>query len=447
MAAAAARPLPEELLSRSKTGFTVPVREWLLDDGLQGASRPAGSMNLGDRGLRGWAQYVYSRYTANTAASLTGSFTPSERGTAKSRPSSKSRRILVYRIGQLGDTLVALPAMWAVRNAFPDAHLALLFDQHPKAQYVQSAELLKGSGLFDHYLGYPFEAEFGRKAIEALRLIATIHAQRFDTLVYLAPTTRSAQRIERDKVFFRAAGIRNFIGMSGFPRLEPKIPGVPLTSIRRESDLLLNRLARDLPATVLTPSFDLRLGSREKGALDNWLATQSPDGDRPWLAVGPGSKMPAKQWPLERFREVVAQLIDEFDIWPVVFGGGEDREAGEILLGDWRRGYNAAGSLDIRTAALGLKRCALYLGNDTGTMHLAAAMGVPCVAIFSSRERPGMWYPHGEHNVVFRTAIECEGCGLVECIVRDNECLRRIEAAEVTKAAARILSRAAVHVG
>jgi ADP-heptose:LPS heptosyltransferase len=216
---------------------------------------------------------------------------------------------------------------------------------------------------------------------------------------------------------------------------------VPLTSIRRESDLLLNRLARDLPASVLQPSFELNLGAREEDLLNGWLGAQAADGARPWLAVGPGTKMPAKQWPIERFREVVARLIEEFDVWPVVFGGGEDRQAGEILLNDWQRGYNAAGALDIRTAALALKRCAAYVGNDTGTMHLAAAVGVPSVAIFSSRERPGMWYPHGEENAIFRSSIDCEGCGLVRCVVRDNECLKRITVDEVTTAAEKLLMK------
>lgn len=438
MAEAAARPLPAEIRQRPKTGFTVPVREWLLEATSPGAV--GRGMNLGDRGLRGWGQYVYSRYTANTPAALAaslGAASPRARRGAK----TAARRILVYRIGQLGDTLVALPAMWAVRNSFPDAHIALLFDKHPSSRYVQSVDLLKGSAVFDQYLGYPFEAKLGRKAVEAARLVATIRAQRFDTLVYLAPTTRTNPRVERDKVFFKAAGIRHFIGMSGFPQLEPKIAGVPLTSIRRESDLLLNRLARDLPAALDPPSFELNLGEREEELLRKWTDTQPDNGGRTWLAVGPGTKMPAKQWPIERFREVVDQLISEFDIWPVVFGGGEDRKAGETLLVDWGRGYNAAGALDIRTAALALKSCVGYIGNDTGTMHLAAAAGIPCVAIFSSRERPGMWYPHGADNAVFRSQIECEGCGLVRCVVRDNECLKRIGVEEVAAAARAILSR------
>jgi asparagine synthase (glutamine-hydrolysing) len=436
--------LPAGLFSRPKTGFTIPVRDWLLKSALSSqpsSRRDFGSIDLAGRGLRGWGQYVYSRYTG--VSPLAGN-----RRRRRHRPTQDSAknglgpspRILLYRIGQLGDTIVALPAMWAIRHAWPEAHLALLFDRHRKAGYVAAFDLLQGCGIFDEFIGYPFEAKLGRKATEALRLLAIIRARRFDTLAYLAPSGRSAERVRRDRTFFRAAGIKRFIGMTGFPRLEPKRENVPLSGAKPESRLLLDRLAASgFPPSVLAESFDLNLGTRETGLFESWLALQGSDSERPWIAVGPGSKMPAKKWPAERFEQVVRQLIAEFDVWPVVFGGAEDREVGTKLLESWGRGYNAAGALDIRTAGYALKRSAVYLGNDTGTMHLAAAVGVPCVAIFSSRDRPGIWYPSGSNNVVFRSEIDCEGCGLVRCVVRDNECLKRVDTEQVAAAAQRIL--------
>jgi len=126
----------------------------------------------------------------------------------------------------------------------------------------------------------------------------------------------------------------------------------------------------------------------------------------------------------------------------VVFGGKEDRVIGEWLLEKWGRGYNAAGALTLRASAAALKRCALFLGNDTGTMHLAAAVGVPCVGIFSSREPPGLWFPQGDRHRVFRSEIECENCGLIECIERANECLKKIKVDEVFEACRELLGNA-----
>jgi len=397
--------------------------------------------------LRGWAKEVYGRFPGSTWVEGTrGHFGKSVSLTRSSRRTKKesSPRILVFRIGQLGDTIVSLPAMWAVRRHFPNAHIALLSDRHPGKSYVLASDLLRGAGIFEEFLSYPVsETGFILRPGRMATLLAAVRRRNFDTLVYLAPSNRKPEQIERDRRFFSLAGIKNFIGMEGFPVWQSKNPGVPLDAMPSESNLLLDRLA---VSGIRVPAGDerkteLRLGAKEDEQLASWLAQLQPDGGRPWIAVGPGSKMPAKRWPLGRFQEVVDLLIQEFDIWPVVFGGDEDQAIGEALLQDWGRGYNAAGALGVRAALAALKRCMLFLGNDTGTMHMAAAMGVPCVVTFSSREPPGWWYPEGKRHRIFRSQIECEGCGLIECIERANECLKRISVDEVLDACREMLSQ------
>jgi asparagine synthase (glutamine-hydrolysing) len=449
--------LPAPILNRPKTGFSIPVREWMLE-----AARGSelGARSLGDRGLRGWAKEVYARFPGAQLAEPT----QRQRSQVRSQKSQisdfqdfsvsafqKPKRVLVFRIGQLGDTIVALPAMWTVRRHFPNAHLALLCDRHPGKRYVLGSDLLEGAHIFDEVLSYPV-SELGLilKPGRMASLLAAIRRRKFDTLVYLAPSNRTIEQVERDRWFFSLAGIKNFIGMEGFPHLAAKIPGEPLDETASETDLLLKRLAvSGLPVEfnggkvdrVVPNAMDLGLGEAEEAQVSNWLSRLGSDGDRPWVAIGPGSKMPAKRWPLERFQRVISYLIEEFDIWPVVFGGSEDAVIGSQLMENWGRGYNAAGALGLRPAASALKRCTLFLGNDTGTMHMAAAVGVPCVAVFSSRERPGMWFPHGDGHRVFRSEIECEGCWLVECIERQNECLKRISADEVLQACRDLLRR------
>jgi ADP-heptose:LPS heptosyltransferase len=149
--------------------------------------------------------------------------------------------------------------------------------------------------------------------------------------------------------------------------------------------------------------------------------------------------MPAKRWPVDRYSAAVAKLIEMFDVWPVVFGGPEDKPLGDRLLGDWNRGYNAAGALGLRSAAAALKRSQLYLGNDTGTMHLAAAVDAPCVAIFSAREWPGAWYPECRQRRILRSDVECEGCGLEDCTKEKNRCLQLITVDQVVAVSAEIL--------
>ncbi|MGE3465976.1 MAG: glycosyltransferase family 9 protein, partial [Pyrinomonadaceae bacterium] len=104
----------------------------------------------------------------------------------------------------------------------------------------------------------------------------------------------------------------------------------------------------------------------------------------------------------------------------------------------WGVGANAAGRTTVRQSAALLEHCRLYLGNDTGTMHLAASVGTPCVAIFAAIDWPGRWLPFGNRNVCFRRRVECEGCHTADCF-NARKCLDLISAAEVYEACSGIL--------
>ena len=118
-----------------------------------------------------------------------------------------------------------------------------------------------------------------------------------------------------------------------------------------------------------------------------------------------------------------------------IFGGAEDREKGDRLIARCKNGVNAAGSLSVRESAALLQDCTLYLGNDTGTMHLAAAVGTPCVAIFAAIDWVGKWTPFGDNNRVFRKSVECEGCHTPTCF-NNHKCLDLVTVDEVYAACA-----------
>jgi heptosyltransferase-3 len=344
--------------------------------------------------------------------------------------------ILVFRIGQLGDMIVSLPSMWAVRRRWPEAKLTLLCDVHSSCKYVMASDIFRGTGLYDAIEEYDVPAG-GHFSWQALRrqflLLRKIRSRRYDAVIYLAPSVRKREQVRRDVAFFKAAGVRRIYGARHFPPVPIKRPGEPFAFGEAEADLLLARLGADgIPVPERgRGSLDLRLGNVEAAEVAGWVSALSFDGGRRWLGVGPGSKMQSNRWPLERYAAAVEALIARYDVWPVVFGGPEDRPGGDRLLTGWGRGYNAAGALSVRGSAKAIKNCILYLGNDTGTMHLAASVGTPCAALFSARDWPGAWYPYGVPRKIFRSEIECEGCYLVECLDRRNACLTRISVAQV----------------
>lgn len=349
------------------------------------------------------------------------------------------KKVLVFRIGQLGDILVSVPAMWALRDYFRQAQIDLLYDVHPGNEYVSAFDVLDGSGIVDDFLSYHFikpKKGFLSQSWKMFGLLYELRSRKYDAMVYLPPSQRSKFQIRRDRFFFNLAGIREFFGFDEFPDFPPKVPGQPLPTVPQEGDLLLERL-RKSGIEVPEPGkgrVDVNIGEKDAIAVERWRATLPPDDGRPWIAVGPGSKMPAKIWPKERYAAVVRQLISDFDIWPVVFGGPEDVELAKFLTSQWHRGYIAAGGLTIRQAIAVMSKCVFFLGNDAGTMHMAVSAGLKCVAIFSARDYPGKWYPYGKGHVVLRSNAPCEGCMLEVCSKRKAECITSIGVDNVFKA-------------
>jgi heptosyltransferase III len=95
--------------------------------------------------------------------------------------------------------------------------------------------------------------------------------------------------------------------------------------------------------------------------------------------------------------------------------------------------------LSPRESAAVLSQAALFIGHDSGPMHLANAVGIPAIGIFSSRNLPGVWFPVGNERNVFYTDIECRGCQLEVCIERDKKCIRSIQPSQVVRRTQEIL--------
>jgi len=345
----------------------------------------------------------------------------------------------VYRLGQLGDTLVALPSLVAIRKQFPTAHIALLSSFHISHDRVAPQHVIP-NGLIDEWLTYE-SSDAGFKAIEMARLLVRLRKKKFDMLVYLAPRIRPANDVRRDLLFFRSAGMKSIIGDAGFEVMPARRPeGLPC--VVHEADHLLNRLA--LSGIEVPKSNGNQMGlaitSDEQREADDWLRRNvTTDHAGPLVGFAPASKWPSKVWPEERFVDVGESLIRSKNIFPIVFGGSEDHELGERLLKIWGRGANAAGQLSVRPAAAALSRCQLYVGNDTGTMHLAAAVKTRCVAIMSALDWPGHWNPYGEGHVVLRRTVPCEGCLLQFCDKEGLRCLKEISVDAVVEACAHLL--------
>ncbi len=302
--------------------------------------------------------------------------------------------------------------------------------------------MLPAEGLIDQYIKY----QGGSSLSNLLPLAKTalhLRRSRFDAVAYLLPTIRSKRHRNRDAWFFRLAGIKRTLGFDGYPD-DPFPRGLDgaLETVPHEADALLHRLARGgLPKVESGEGcMDMRITPAEQTKADQWFELHRGNelAPRGWFAVCSGSKWSSKKWPAERYQEVGRRLIAQHGLMPVILGGREDRDLGEQLIARWGAGLCAAGDLSVRESAALMRGAKFYLGNDTGVMHLAAAVGRPCVGVFSALDWPGRWYPYGNGHRVLRFDVPCSGC-LLEMCNQHNECLRGIEVDRVHDACLEIL--------
>jgi ADP-heptose:LPS heptosyltransferase len=335
------------------------------------------------------------------------------------------RRLLVFRFGQIGDTLAALPSLWLLRETFPKAHITLLSEVPQNGRSLPPEQVLPTRGLVDEFRKYQGGLSLAQLPSFA-SVILSLRSPRYDAVAYLAPTIRSKRQRQRDAMFFRLSGIRRSFGFEGFPTdAHPRGPDNRLLSVPREADVLLQRLALSgLPSVPPGQGrMDMLLSDQELAQAQDWLTRRAvPSG---WFALCAGSKWSSKVWPEERFLELGRRLIADHGLAPVVVGGAEDQAGAERLIQAWGAGWSAAGEFSVRGSAALMRSARFYVGNDTGAMHLAAAAGTPCVGIFSSLDWPGRWQPYGEHHHVLRHEVPCSGCLLEHC-THDLQCLKGI---------------------
>jgi heptosyltransferase-3 len=365
-------------------------------------------------------------------------------GSTTKRP----RNVLVFRTGQLGDTIVSLPAIHAIRARYPRHRLILLTPVQPQGTGVSPSEIFGSANIFSHILTYTPPS--GRPANWIHQLALSIKIRRLKPEAFFYLRDYPSSHLRRDKFFFQVlSGIRNLYGFDDSKYVFGRRDTTgSLQRYPREVDRLLE-IVSTADAEVPVPgevNFGLSISNKESTRIDRLFREEEISVDEVLMAFGPGSKMAAKRWPLDRFIQVGRSfLADHWRSRLLVFGGREDSPVGEEVrkaLGD--RVINLAGQLTILESAEALRRCCVYVGNDTGVMHLAAAIGTPCVAIFSCRDHPGRWDPYGRNHIVLRRETACAGCLLEVCTKHDMICLKEITVQQVLNALGQVLARFAL---
>lgn len=343
-------------------------------------------------------------------------------------PQGPANKVLIYRLASIGDTVVALPAFRLVARAFPNAERRVLTNYLQSHKAASSESILEGTGLIHGYMHYPIGS---RSLRELWELRSEIRRWRPDLLVYLTEP-RGRFKTVRDVLFFWLCGIRNVIGAP----LRRDIQEPRQLDGKRKYESEASRLVRSIgelgdgrendPA-----SWDLSLNAREFRTADRTLSNWP--GAKRFCSASVGTKADTKDWGVDNWRALFDR-VSRFDpdLGLVLVGAPDEATSSDYVSSGWRGPIlNICGRVNPRESAAVIARSIAFLGHDSGPMHLAAAVGVPCIAVFSARNKPGVWFPYGTENRILYHQTECFGCQLVTCEIHQKKCIRSITVDEV----------------
>ena len=318
-------------------------------------------------------------------------------------------RLLVRSSNWLGDAVMNIPAVEACKLGRPDLHLTVLAP-------AKLAPLWRRVPAVDEVLSI----EPG----ENPRSLARRFSRRFDAAILFPNSLRSALEA-------RALGVPRLAGYPGHQRrwLLGQSPKFSPESGGHHANRYLRLVVHcGAPETREPPSFRRRPPDRA--------------GRPPRLGVCPGAEYgPAKRWPPERFAAAMREYHEKSPAEWILFGVAGDAPAGEAIVRACPFAVtDRIGKTNLDQLMDELAACDALLTNDTGTMHLAAFLGVPTVAIFGSTE-PALTAPLGDFHAILRHQVDCSPCFRRECPI-DFRCMTRIEPSEAAAALRRVLGDA-----
>jgi heptosyltransferase-2 len=341
------------------------------------------------------------------------------------------QRILVRATNWVGDGVMSLPALDALRARFPRAEIVLL-----SKPWV--SELYWHHPAVNRQIIYKPNSEHHGPAGLA-RLVRELRAERFDAAILFPNAFHAAWLAWLARIPLRIGYARDGRSLLLHDAIEPPLPA----AYGHQSNYYLNLLFRagiiDKPQPV--GEIRLRLTDSERHWATKMIDSLGLSGPRFLIGLAPGAAFgPAKRWLPERFGELADRLVGALNADVLIFGSPAERPlAEEIAAAMKHTPAIATGRTSLRQLLALMARCSLIVANDSGPMHLAAALGVPQVAIFGSTDERATG-PMGTRVRIVKRGVECSPCGRRECPI-DFRCMRDIAVEEVFRATLELVKR------
>ncbi|MGZ3607631.1 MAG: lipopolysaccharide heptosyltransferase II [Syntrophales bacterium] len=343
-------------------------------------------------------------------------------------PFDRARNILIRGTNWIGDAVMTLPAVRAVRNTFPAARISVL-----AKPWV--AEIFNICPDVDEVIVFQSPGPHAGIAGK-LRLAKELKARNFDTAILLQNAIEAA-------IITQLAGIPVRAGYNSDGR------GLLLTHSVRRTEAVKRvhqiqyymEMVKSLGCLSAEAGVHLHPGN-EYQILSEKIFAEHDIGMQPLLVgLAPGATYgPAKRWFPERFAAVGDRLIEDLSAQVLLFGSREDGKSADLVQQHANHRFiNLAGKTNLKEAIGVISRCSLFISNDSGLMHVAGALNIPTVAIFGSTN-PVTTSPVGERSVIICKGASCSPC-LKETCPTDFRCMDMISVEEVCQTAKGLLTQ------
>jgi heptosyltransferase-2 len=335
-------------------------------------------------------------------------------------------KILIRVPNWVGDAVIAIPALEAIRRARPEDEICIL--GRPVV-----ADVLSGQPFANRILQFDFR---GRHAgwLGRERLVAELRKEKFEVAVLLQNAFDAAWLAWRAGIPERIGYARDARGpLLTKPIRVPQAGEIP----KHESHYYLELLRRarwieELPAI---PPIRLFVNEVARAGAESMMRS-SEAGENAWrVAIAPGASYgAAKCWPPERFALLADRMISESAADVIFFGTPNEREIADRIRSHMKsHAIFLVGETSMRDLPALFASCSIFIGNDSGAMHVAAAAGLPVIGIFGSTDPEGT-APVAEQFTLIREPVSCSPCFLRKCPV-DHRCMTRITVDSVFAAA------------
>ena len=354
-----------------------------------------------------------------------------------------SNLVAVFQIGSLGDSIVSIPTLLSLKELIPNCSEYLLVTRFDTTLKVVPGDIFEMAWKPKAQLQYAGPSRPLLQLLTVPVVLAKLRYYKPKFCVSLMPADREADRIERDRKFFKAGGVNQLLGFDALPRAQ--FEASDITSIERtEAYLRFKRIWGDAASEKFGKYSQVPLMQPPKEAVrrtENWLNGHRKYPERRLVAISPYSNWRSRDIPDETIAALLPLLADKAGAEIVIVGGNKDSERAAGVISRSGSGLNACGVFSAQESAALLKACSLALCTDSGPMHLASAVGTPLLVTYS-RTNPQLarWFPMGQRSNILYRDVPCAGCFALDCPVEGHPCMTQITVDQILSSALKMLN-------